>query len=86
MPRPLPRRARTLARLLLLLFFGLAGMVPSYARAVQDNGARAGKPSYEQRASAEKMSRSRYRRLEIASIVLILGGGGAAILWAIKRK
>jgi hypothetical protein len=42
--------------------------------------------TYEDRATAEKMSRSRYRDLEVASLVVILVGGGAAILWAVRRK
>jgi hypothetical protein len=42
--------------------------------------------TYEQRASAEKRSRSRYRRLEVASAVVIIAAGGAAILWVIRRK
>jgi hypothetical protein len=41
---------------------------------------------YEQRASAEKRSRSRYRRLEVASAVLIIAAGSAAILWVVRRK
>ena len=42
--------------------------------------------TYEDRATAEKMSRSRYRDLEVASLVVILVAGGAAILWAVRRK
>jgi len=42
--------------------------------------------TYENRATAEKMSRSRYRNLEVASLVVILVAGGAAILWAVRRK
>jgi len=41
---------------------------------------------YEDRATAEKMSRSRYRGLEVASLVVILVGGGAAIFWAVRRR
>jgi len=48
-----------------------------------DNG-KAG--TYEDRATAEKMSRSRYRDLEVASLVVILVAGGAAILWAVRRR
>jgi hypothetical protein len=32
------------------------------------------------------MSRSRYRDLEVASLVVILVAGGAAILWAVRRR
>lgn len=42
--------------------------------------------TYDNRATAEKMSRSRYRGLEVASLVVILIAGGAAILWAVRRK
>jgi hypothetical protein len=42
--------------------------------------------TYEDRATAEKMSRSRYRGLEVASLVVILVAGGAAILWAVRRR
>ena len=42
--------------------------------------------TYEDRATAEKMSRSRYRNLEVASLVVILVAGGAAILWAVRRR
>ena len=41
---------------------------------------------YEDRATAEKMSRSRYRGLEVASLIVILVGGGAAIFWAVRRR
>lgn len=42
--------------------------------------------SFEQRAAAEQTSRSRFRRLEVASLVLILVCGGAVTLWAIRRR
>jgi hypothetical protein len=42
--------------------------------------------TFEVRAAAEKESRSRYRDLEVASLVIILVAGGAATLWAIRRK
>lgn len=42
--------------------------------------------SFTQRAEAERSSRSRFRRLEVASLVLILVCGGAVVLWAIRRK
>jgi hypothetical protein len=45
-----------------------------------------GAATYEERSKAEKMSRSRYRDLEVASLVLIIVVGGAAILWAVRKK
>jgi hypothetical protein len=70
---------RTLSALLVVLFLVLS--VPSPA--ATDNG-KGG--TYEGRVTAEKMSRSRYRDLEVASLVVILVAGGAAILWAIRRR
>jgi hypothetical protein len=70
---------RTLSALLLALCLLLS--LPSSA--ATDNN-RAG--TYEDRAIAEKMSRSRYRNLEVASLVVILVAGGAAILWAVRRR
>ena len=70
---------RTLSALLLALCLLLH--LPSFA--APDNSL-AG--TYEDRATAEKMSRSRYRDLEVASLVVILIAGGAAILWAVRRK
>ena len=74
-----PGAGRTLSALLLALclFF------PLPSSAAMDNG-KAG--TYEDRATAEKMSRSRYRDLEVASLVVILVAGGAAILWAVRRR
>lgn len=65
----------------LLLALCLLCSLPSYA--VTDNG-KAG--TYKDRATAERMSRSRYRDLEVASLVVILVAGGAAILWAVRRR
>ena len=70
---------RVLPALLLVLFLGFA--VPSSA--VTDNGMEG---SYKDRAAAEKMSRSRYRGLEVASLVVILIAGAGAILWAVRRR
>jgi formate hydrogenlyase subunit 3/multisubunit Na+/H+ antiporter MnhD subunit len=70
-------RALPALLLVLCLFFSLA------ASAATDNG-KAG--TFEDRAIAEKMSRSRYRNLEVASLVVILVAGGAAILWAVRRR
>jgi hypothetical protein len=70
---------RVLSALLLALCLILS--LPSSA--ATDNS-KAG--TYEDRATAEKMSRSRYRDLEVASLVVILVAGGAAILWAVRRR
>ena len=56
------------------------------AVAESPNHPRGGASTYEERAAAEKMSRSRYRDLEVASLVLIVIVGGAAILWAVRKK
>ena len=45
-----------------------------------------GRNSYEKRVAAERSTRTLFRRLEVASLVLILIAGGAAILWAVRRK
>jgi hypothetical protein len=42
--------------------------------------------TFEERAAAERMSRSRYRNLEVASLLVILAAGGGAIYWAISRR
>ncbi|MHB1011672.1 MAG: hypothetical protein ACYC37_01985 [Desulfobacteria bacterium] len=74
-------RALPALLLALCLFLCLFLSLPSFA--ATDNG-KAG--TYEDRATAEKMSRSRYRDLEVASLVVILVAGGAAILWAVRRR
>ena len=71
---------------LLVLYFWLYLFAPTHTYALSDNSAANSPSTYEMRQVAEKTSRSRYRVLEIASLVLILGAGGAAILWAIRRK
>ena len=73
------RPGRVLSALLLALC--LLFSLPSSAATDNDKAG-----TYENRATAEKMSRSRYRDLEVASLVVILLGGGAAILWAVRRK
>ncbi len=40
----------------------------------------------DQRRAVEKASRSRYRDLEVASLIVILVAGGAAIWWTFRRK
>jgi len=70
-------------RVLSALLLALCLLLSLPSPAAMDNG-KAG--SYEDRATAEKMSRSRYRNLEVASLVVILVAGGAAILWAVRRR
>jgi len=65
------------------LFLGFCLLFSPPSPAATDN-VKAG--TYEVRATAEKMSRSRYRDLEVASLVVILVAGGAAILWAVRRR
>ncbi len=82
---PSPRRRGALgvplASLLLILSLASAPGLPVRA----DNVA-LGAGTYEKRADAEKSTRSRFRRLEVVSLVLILAAGGAAIFWAVRRK
>lgn len=65
----------------LLLAVCLLFSLPSSAATENDKAG-----TYEDRAIAEKMSRSRYRDLEVASLVVILVAGGAAIIWAVRRR
>lgn len=68
--------------LLVCLALGASPALPGAA----DNARRGGPSTYEERSAAESMTRSRYRNLEVASLVLIVVVGGAAILWAIRKK
>jgi hypothetical protein len=65
------------------LLLALCLLLPPPSSAATENG-KAG--TYADRATAERMSRSRYRDLEVASLVVILVAGGAAILWAVRRR
>lgn len=69
----------------LALLLCLALWTPPILQAAPDNARRA-PPNYAERSEAEKTSRSRYRNLEVASLVLIILVGGAAILWAVRKK
>ncbi|HEY7585527.1 MAG TPA: hypothetical protein VH866_03355 [Candidatus Deferrimicrobiaceae bacterium] len=69
----------------LALLLCLALWTPPILQAAPEN-ARRGPPTYKERSEAEKTSRSRYRYLEVASLVLIVVVGGAAILWAVRKK
>ncbi|MGB7972707.1 MAG: hypothetical protein WCF31_12160 [Candidatus Deferrimicrobiaceae bacterium] len=53
---------------------------------VSANNVAGGAKRYQERTSAEHNTRTRYRRLEWASLVLILAAGGAAIFWVVRRK
>jgi hypothetical protein len=79
------RRIRILRAALLALLLVFALPCPPAATAFAGD-APGGARTFEQRAAAEKKTRSRYRRLEVASLVLILACGGAAILWAVRRR
>lgn len=68
--------------LCLLLF--LPSLWPASAFAADNVPAGAG--TFAQRAAAEKESRSRYRDLEVGSLVVILLAGGGILFWAIRRK
>jgi hypothetical protein len=71
--------ASPLAALLLVL----ALFLPVPTPAATDNGMAA---TFEDRAAAERMSRSRYRDLEVASLVVILVAGAGAVLWTVRRR
>lgn len=70
---------------IIALLLCLAISSPPILLGAPDNAPR-GAATYEERTAAEKMTRSRYRRLEVASLVLIVVVGGAAILWTIRKK
>jgi hypothetical protein len=71
------------AGILSALLLALCLLLPLASSAATDNSKAT---TYEDRATAEKMSRSRYRNLEVASLVVILVAGGVAILWAVRRR
>ena len=66
-----------------VLFLALFLLLFSPAVAATDNTKAM---TFEERAAAERMSRSRYRNLEVASLLVILAAGGGAIYWAISRR
>lgn len=74
-------RLRTIVLSLLLL---LSSPAPDSARAADNVSAGAG--TFEQRAAAEKATRSRYRDLEVGSLIFILVAGGGILFWAVRRK
>lgn len=75
-----------LASLLLSLVLATAPLFPARADNVAGKAVGSAVGSYEKRAAAEKSTRSRFRRLEVASLVFILAAGGAAVLWTVRRK
>ncbi|MBP2674236.1 MAG: hypothetical protein H6Q84_1076 [Deltaproteobacteria bacterium] len=77
--RPGTRASGILAALLLALCLLLA--FPSFSPAEVGREA-----TFEDRAAAEKLSRSRYRKLEVASLVIIFAAGAGAAFWAIRRR
>jgi hypothetical protein len=68
---------------LLFFCFFLLMAPPCPVSAVNATG---GARRYQERANAEHNTRTRYRRLEWASLVLILAAGGVAIFWAVRRR
>ncbi len=71
-----------LRTILLFLLLALPCLPPPSARGA-DN---VPPGTFEQRAAAEKESRSRYRDLEVASLIFILVAGGSIVFWAVRRK
>ena len=83
LPAPRPRGVLGTAIASLLLFLSLM-TAPAVPVSADNVIGKAG--AYEERAAAEKSTRSRFRRLEVASLVLILAAGGAAVFWVVRRK
>lgn len=73
------RAARFLVAAVLALLLMFAPLCPA---ATNDGG----EISFEERAAAEKMSRSRYRKLEVASLIIIFAAGAGAAWWAVRRR
>lgn len=71
---------------LLALLFCLLLWPHPQLQGAPDNVPRGTASTFEERQAAEKTSRSRYRDLEVASLVLIVAVGGGAILWAVRRR
>ncbi|GAB4230918.1 MAG: hypothetical protein OHK0028_05590 [Deltaproteobacteria bacterium] len=80
---PRCRAGRTLSAVLAAFFLVL---LPCFSLSPAANAEDGKAPTFEERKEAEKSSRSRYRDLEVASLVIILVAGGAAILWAVRRR
>ena len=71
---------------LLAFLFCLMLWPPPHLQGASDNVPQGTTSTLQERQAAEKTSRSRYRNLEVASLVLIVAVGGAAILWAVRRR
>jgi len=84
-PVPAPRRRGVPGVVYGLLFFCFFLLVAP-PLTVSANSAGRGSKAYQERAAAEQNTRYRYRRLEWASLVLILAAGGVAIFWAVRRR
>ncbi|HEY3490609.1 MAG TPA: hypothetical protein VGK27_10890 [Candidatus Deferrimicrobiaceae bacterium] len=69
-----------------VLMLGFALTASAAPLPVPDNLDASSPAAFEQRRAVEKASRSRYRDLEIASLVLILAAGGVAVWWTLRRK
>lgn len=78
-------RVRGAARAAVAVLFLLFALAAAPSPSARPDVARTAK-AYAERATAEHSARTRFRRLEIASLVLILIAGGAAILWTVRRK
>ena len=81
-----PRNARAVVRAgaafaVLLVAACLLLVPPAFSAAANGKGM-----TFEDRAEAERVSRSRYRDLEVASLVIIVVAGAGAILWAVRRR
>ncbi len=59
---------------------------PGFPFALAADNVPAGPGTFQQRAAAEKESRSRYRDLEVGSLIFILVAGGGILFWAVRRK
>jgi hypothetical protein len=80
-----PCRREALGVAIASLLFFLSLMTAPRITVCADNVAGGGN-SYEERAAAEQSTRTLFRRLEVASLVLILVAGGGVILWAVRRR
>lgn len=79
--RPGNRTAGALAALALFLCLCLLPGPPPGA--AKDGGLES---SFEDRVAAEHLSRSRYRKFEVASLVIIFAAGAGAVFWAVRRR
>ena len=73
------RTARIIAALAIALLLSFA---PSSLVAAENKR----EPTFEDRAAAEKTSRSSYRKLEFASLVVIFITGVGAVYWVMRRR